>query len=147
MVVSGRQACAPSTWQLCRFLRRLGETPLSWVWQKAQVFVRPYEPGYSERMWGGRLARDAAVRRPRRIQRSSWPASLDPGFAVRRFLQSCRATPTLFWMTNKLPPVNQFLCSFSSIFGLVKNVSIDEISTKHKKVSIQIDGIPTDYNP
>ena len=66
---------------------------------------------------------------------------------VIRLLQSCRATPTLFWVANTHPPVSQFLCSLTSVFGLIKNVSVDEISTTHREVSIQIDGIPVDYNP
>lgn len=65
---------------------------------------------------------------------------------VLRLLQSCRATPTIFWAVNKLV-TSSYVSSLALIAGLIKSATIDENSYKRKVLDMQIDGMPVDYNP
>ena len=72
-------------------------------------------------------------------------AALQEETAIK-LLQSCRATPTIFYLKNTLIP-DTFVSSLPFITGLIGRVSVDEISKVYKRLDFQIDGIPVDYNP
>lgn len=65
---------------------------------------------------------------------------------ILRLLEASRATPTIFHAENTLEE-NTFLSSLCYLHGIIKSVTLEESGYKNNKLSLQIDGMPVDYNP
>lgn len=65
---------------------------------------------------------------------------------ILRLLQATRATPVIFHGVNNIV-TNTFVSSLAFICGILKSASVSEVHTNKRTLDIQVDGIPTDYNP
>lgn len=65
---------------------------------------------------------------------------------ILRLLQATRATPVIFHGVNTIV-TNTFVSSLAFICGILKSASVSEVHTNKRTLDIQVDGIPTDYNP
>ena len=66
-------------------------------------------------------------------------------FALK-LIEACRATPAGFIAANSVHS-STFSSSLPYIHGLVKSASLTETGTNNAVLSLQIEGMPTDYNP
>lgn len=66
---------------------------------------------------------------------------------ILRIIEACRATPAGFLARNDSYVTEKFISSLFYIQGLVKSVTLEEPNSQIAKLTLQIEGMPTDYNP